>query len=421
MKTLLAISLAMLATDLRANDWPSWRGPNGDGKLPADAEYPTEWSPEKNLLWRVELAAPGNSSPIVAGDRIFLTLTENGGRARSLICLDTRDGKQVWKKTVEYGAEDPTHKTNPHGAASPVTDGETVYAWHGNAGLWAYDFEGRERWHADLGTDYAHHWGDNAASPVIYRGALLIHAGPGVATRLMAVDRANGKTLWSRDLPEAASAKVDDFKGSWATPLLLENTGRMEMLIGLPKWLTSFDPATGEELWRVAGLSDLCYTNPLVGGGKAVYLCGYGGPGIGLSLPGTRERGDLTGSHRLWADPPKGKNQNPQRIGSGQIVGDHLYLLNEPGVMECLEVATGRSIWKERLGRKSWSSMNEVGDRLYVNDSSGTTFVIDPDPEGMRLLSTNPLGANLSTNASPAFAGGRVYLRTDQALFAIGE
>lgn len=140
-----------------------------------------------------------------------------------------------------------------------------------------------------------------------------------------------------------------------------------------------------------------------------------------MSLPGARERGNLTDSHRLWADPPKGKNQNPQRIGSGQIVGDHLYLLNEPGVMECLEVATGRSIWKERLGRKSWSSMNEVGGRLYVNDTSGTTFVIDPDPEGMRLLATNPLGANLSTNASPAFAGGRVYLRTDQALFAIGE
>ncbi len=413
--------LSLAATDAAANDWPTWRGPNGDGRLPDDAVYPVEWSADRNLLWRAELPAPGNSSAIVSGDRVFVIVAEDDGHLRSLLCFDAGDGRQLWKRSVEFGSDELTHKTNPHSAASPVTDGKLVYAWHGNAGLWAYDFEGREQWHRDLGTDYAHIWGPNAASPVFLGSTMIIHAGPGLAVRLLALDRATGKTLWETELPDAVSDDVKQFKGSWATPTLIENGGRTEMLIGLPGFLKSFDPKTGKELWRIGGLSDLAYSNVLTGNGRAVYLCGFGGPGIGVRLPGPTETGDHTETHRLWADPPKGQNQNPQRIGSGQIVGDHLYLLNEPGVAQCLEVETGESVWRERLGRRSWSSMNLVGGKLYVNDSSATTFVIDPSPEGLKLLATNPLGENLATNATPAFAGGRIYLRTDSALFAIGD
>ena len=191
------------------------------------------------------------------------------------------------------------------------------------------------------------------------------------------------------------------------------------MLLGLPGFLTSFDPKSGKELWRIGGLGDLCYTNVMTGGGRALYLCGYGGPGIGVKLPSATETGDLTTSHRLWADPPKGKNQNPQRIGSGQIIGDHLYLLNEPGVMQCSEVTTGAILWRERLSASSWSSMNRIGNILYVNDTLGTTYLIEPDPSGMKVIATNPVDSNQHTNASLAFANGRIYLRTDRHLYAI--
>ncbi len=191
------------------------------------------------------------------------------------------------------------------------------------------------------------------------------------------------------------------------------------MLLGLPGFLTSFDPRTGKELWRVAGLGDLCYTNVLVGNGRALYYCGYGGPGLGVKLPGATETGDLTTSHRLWADPPKGKNQNPQRIGSGQIIGDHLYLLNEPGVMQCSLVETGEILWRERLGANSWSSMNLIGKTLYVNDTKGTTYLIDPDPAAMKIIATNPVDENQHTNASLAFSGGRICFRTDAYLYAV--
>ena len=423
MKSVLLFSLSVILAinSAVANDWPMWRGPNGDGKLADDVAYPVEWSAEKNLLWRTHLPAPGNSSAVAAGGRVFVTVAENEGHLRSLICFDAKDGAELWKKSVEYAPDEVTHKTNPHAAASPVTDGKLVFAWHGNAGLWAYDLEGKEVWHRDLGSDYAHIWGPNAASPVFLGSAMIIHAGPGMAARLFALNRVSGETIWETELTEALSREVGQFRGSWATPTLIDNGGRAEMLIGLPQFLTSFDPITGRELWRIGGLSDLAYSNVLTGNGRAVYLCGFGGPGIGIRLPGSTETGDLTESHRLWADPPKGKNQNPQRIGSGQIVGDYLYLLNEPGVAQCLKVETGESIWRERLGRRSWSSMNLVGGKLYVNDSSGTTFVMEPSPDGLKLLATNPLGPGLSTNATLAFADGKIYLRTDTTLFAIGE
>lgn len=402
-----------------ANDWPSWRGPNGDGKLSESASYPVEWSPD-GIAWRATLPAPGNSSPVVANDRVFLTMAEEEGAVRSLLCFDAENGEILWKRSAAYGKKDPTHKTNPFSAASPVTDGETVYVWQGNAGLFAYDLEGNERWRTDLGNDYAHQWGANAASPVLVGDSLVVHTGPGMATRLVSVNRKDGSIAWQEDLEEAASRDIKEYKGSWATPLAWENGDSTELLLGLPGFLASFDSATGEETWRVGGLGDLCYTNVLVGGGRAVYLGGFGGPGIGVRVPAESETGDLTESHRLWADPPKGKNQNPQRIGSGQIVGDYLYLLNEPGVIQCLEVATGKSRWRDRLGKKSWSSMNYVGGKLYVNDMLATTYVIDPDPEKLSLVATNQVGDRLHTNASLAFADGRIFLRTDTTLFAIG-
>ncbi|NLT69375.1 MAG: PQQ-binding-like beta-propeller repeat protein [Verrucomicrobiaceae bacterium] len=415
----LYLALAVLAIPVQANDWPSWRGPNGDGKLPDTIAYPTKWSATDNIAWRVDLPDRGNSSPVVAGDRLFLTQSESEGRLRSLICFDTQDGRTLWKKTIHYDKVEATHRTNPHCPASPVTDGKLVFAWHGNAGLFAYDLEGNEKWSRDLGSDYAHIWGPHAASPVLLGSGLILHAGPGPVAKLFALNKNTGKTIWQTDLDEFESTDAKQFKGSWVTPLVLDNAGRTEIPIGLPDYLTSFDPKTGNELWRSAGLGDLCYSNVIVGNGRALYFCGFGGPAMGIKLPGATETGDLTESHRLWADPPKGKNQNPQRIGSGQVIGDHVYLLNAPGVMQCSLVETGELLWRERLGNSSWSSMNEIGGTLYVNDTKGTTYLIEPDPTEMKVLAANPVDENQHTNASPAFANGRIYFRTDAYLYGM--
>ncbi len=399
-----------------ANEWPAWRGPNGDGKLIDAESYPQEWSSDKNRKWRIDLPSPGNSSPIVVGGKLFLTTAENEGQIRTLLCYDTKDGKLLWQRAVDYGKKDKTHKTNPFSAASPTSDGEHVYAWHGNAGLYAYDLDGNKVWTVSAGKDYAHIWGPNAASPVIHGDAIILHAGPGLAARILALDLKTGKMLWKKELPESASEKVGQFKGSWATPLLIQNGNRSEILLGLPGFLTSFDPGTGEELWRCSGLTSLAYTNVLAGPEHLVYLSGFGGPGIGVRLPAPDETGDITDSHQTWAE--KGKKPNRQRIGSGQMIGDHIYQLDEPGIMVCLEVATGKKLWEERMSRKSWSSMNQIGDKLYVNDDTGTTFVIQPDPSGLQLLHKNSIDPNQHTNSSLAFANGVIYQRTDSYLYA---
>ncbi|MCB1080081.1 MAG: PQQ-binding-like beta-propeller repeat protein, partial [Verrucomicrobiae bacterium] len=202
----------------RANDWPSWRGPNGDGKLAEAADYPKEWSATKGIAWKVALPDRGNSSPIVSGDKVFLTQSEKEGQLRSLICFDAKSGKELWKQTIDHGKVEQTHKTNPHCPASPVTDGTLVFAWHGTAGLYAYDFDGKEKWHRDLGTDYDHIWGPNAASPVLLGSGLIVHAGPGPVEKLFALNKDTGKTIWETDLDEFESQDAKQFKGSWATP-----------------------------------------------------------------------------------------------------------------------------------------------------------------------------------------------------------
>lgn len=389
--------------------------------MSGDERYPVTWSATEGIAWRADLPGPGNSSPIVFRDRVYLTQALDSGRVRSLLCFDAKSGKLLWRKDAEYGKADPTHKTNPWCAASPVTDGERIYAWLGNAGLFAYSPDGREIWKADLGSDFSHQWGPNAASPVVAGDLIIVHSGPGMKVGLLGIDRKTGKVVWENPLAGAESDTFKQFKGSWATPLLIRNGNRAELLVGLPDILASFDPRTGKEWWRCGGLGDLCYTNALADEKRVVYLGGFGGPGMGVRLPEPSETGDVTGSHRLWADPPKGKNNNPQRIGSGQMVDGRVYLLNATGLMQCLDAATGQVRWQEKLSRPSWSSMNLAGGKFYVNDQAGTTYVMEPDPEKLVLVSTNPLDPNLHTNASPAFANGRIYLRTDSVLYCIGD
>ena len=389
-----------------AGDWPTWRGPNANGRAP-DETPPELGSPP---TWRVPLAHPGNSSPIVLGDRVFLTSADPGGHRRSLLCFARTDGELLWRHDVAYEADEPTHKTNPHCAASPVTDGNAVYAWLGSAGFVACSLDGELLWRRDLGT-YTHIWGF-ASSPVLVGDDVVQYAGPGLNCRLFWLDRKTGEPRIEKPLPEAQSKGAKQFKGSWATPFLHGDT----LVLPLPRRMVGFDAASGDERWRCAGLSDLHYTNPLVGEGHVVGMCGYGGPAMALRLPADDDHGDLTASHRLWVTDEK----NPQRIGSGLLHDGHLYILNATGVAQCFELATGREVWKERFGGSSWGSMSLVGDRIFVVDQSATVHVLAPSPSP-RVHGKHPLGRRERCNASPAFSDGRMFLRTHEALYCFGK
>ena len=404
-----------LIAPLRAADWPAWRGPYGTGVCD-ETDLPTKWSATENVAWKAPLPGPGTSTPVIAAGRVFVTCASDGGATRSVLCFGRADGKLLWRQDTAFDREETTHETNPYCAASPVTDGRRVYAWHGSAGVVAYEAaDGKPLWRRDLGP-FRHIWG-NASSPVLHDGKLILQLGPGPETRLVALGADDGKPVWANDLPEAKGKAPDHWKGSWSTPVLhRDDGGRTTLVLSLPGYVAGFDPESGKELWRCRGLSDLVYASPLVGGGVIVAMSGYQGPAMGMRAPKAGETGDLTASHRLWL-VEKG---NPQRVGSGVIAGDHVYILNDPGVAECIELKTGKQVWKKRAANSSWGSMVLSGDRLYVTDQTGQTVILRAAPT-FELLHENDFGGNEVTRASPAVSDGQLFIRTYKNLYCVGR
>jgi outer membrane protein assembly factor BamB len=195
-----------------------------------------------------------------------------------------------------------------------------------------------------------------------------------------------------------------------------QNRDRTEIICPLPGYLASFDPNSGRELWRCDGLGDLFYTNALAGAGVIIGMSGYGGPAIGMRMPAPGETGNLTASHRLWR-----VEKNTQRIGSGIIHGEHVYMLNENGTLQCIEAKTGTELWKERAAKSVWGSLRLIGDRLYATDLRGTTHVIKPSPAAFERLAENRLDHPEMTRATPAFSDGTVFLRSYEHLYAFRE
>lgn len=401
------------AGHLQAGEWPTWRGPEGNG-LSDEKNIPLKWSHTDNVAWKVTLPEPGNSSPIVARGKVFITQALEKGTKRCLICFDRKSGKKLWQREILYMAKDPTHKTNPHCSASPATNGKVIVATFGSAGMVAYDFLGKVIWRRnDLGPQI-HIWG-NASSPVPYtKGNTFIQLwGPGTSVFLVAVDASTGKIIWKQNLPEAQGKEAKHWYGSWATPVIRNNNGRDELLIGLPKRLAAFNPATGEELWSCAGLGDLVYNNAVYEGEYVLATSGYGGPALGARI-GKGAYGDVSGK-RLWVT----EKRNPQRIGTGVVVDKHYFILTEPGILQCIDMATGEIVKQERLGEGgNWGSLTKIGRRLYVTNTGGQTLVVSAQKD-FALLATNSVHER--TRGSPAFSDDQVFLRTHQTLWCFGK
>ncbi len=402
----------------QAGDWPQFRGPAGTG-IAEESGLPVHWGPTKNVAWKAKLPGPGNSSPIVSAGRVFITCAQDQGRRRMLFCFDRRTGEQLWVKTVQFDKVMPTHKANPYCASTPAADGERVVVWHGSAGLYCYDFEGRELWHRDLG-EFRHIWG-YAASPVLYKGRVILHCGPGKRVFVTAIDLKTGRTIWETDEPvpnDGITREDGKWIGSWSTPLITQVDGRDQILVSMPTRVVAYDPETGEILWFVEGLrgerGDLVYTSIVVGDGVGVAMGGYRGPAIGFRLGG---RGNVTKTNRLW----RIDEGTPQRIGSGVIVDGVLYMANAgPGYLEAIDPETGKQLWRARgTGANHWGSVVFGDGRLYVTGQNGTTLVFAPNPDEFELIATNRLGE--PSNSTPALSDGAIFIRTAQTLWCIRE
>jgi outer membrane protein assembly factor BamB len=406
---LCVLSLLLLSAGVGlADNWPAWRGPTGDGRS-SEKDAPLTWSRTENVRWKAPLPSPGNSTPVVWGDRVFLTQSIDAkGTRRAVLCFDRADGKLLWQRETPFKDREPTHATNPYCSASPVTDGQRVVASLGSAGLVCYDLHGKELWRKDLGKLH-HIWG-NASSPILYKDLVILWCGPGERQFLIALNKTTGEQVWKHDERGGKFGKVpSDWLGSWSTPLIVRAGDHDELLLPVPHKLKGFDPSTGKELWACDGLGPLVYTSPVCSAdGIAVAMSGYHGPALAVRVGG---KGDVTKA-RLWRH---GKG-NPQRIGSPVVVGKHLYLLNENGAAVCLEVATGKDVWRERLPGTSWSAMVAVGDRIYVTNQAGDCHVIVASPKFQR-LGVNSLGERVLS--SVAVSNGELFIRSYRHLWCI--
>jgi outer membrane protein assembly factor BamB len=412
--SLLTILLIQPAT---AAPWPGWRGADGFG-VSTEKDLPLNWNATSGVKWKVALPEPGNSTPVVWGDRVFVT--QAVGDKRLVICFSRQDGKELWRGGADHVATEPTHKTNPYCSASPATDGERVYAWFGSAGLYCFDVSGKQLWHLDLG-EHRHEWG-YSTGPVLHGDLCYLNFGPGPRTALLAVNKITGTETW-RHAPGPVKVTMprndgfgskDGVVGSWSVPILIKAGDREELIMSWPEQVIGYNPKNGKVLWQCAGLNPLVYSSTLFGEGIVVAMGGYGGSTVAVRPGGS---GDVTETHRLWHEP-----RDSGHIGTGVIREGHIYVQNMNGIMECTELATGKRIWKERLKgsggtSESWSSPVLAGDRLYVVNQGSDCFVLRASPK-FEVLATNPLNDGL-TNASPAISDGNIIIRTHAHLWCI--
>lgn len=386
----------------QADNWPAWRGPDGNG-VSQETQLPTKFGPTENVRWKAPLPEPGNSTPIVWGNKVFVTCPIDGGKIRSLICFDRGTGKELWRHSESYPHKERAHEDNPFCSGSPTTDGVLVFASFDSAGVVACDFSGNLVWKRDLGK-LKHVFGP-AVTPVSYKHLLIMHRGPGEPTHLVALDKRNGKTVW--DTPEVG--KDHNLYGSWSTPVIYRAGDHDEFALAMPGELKGYDPLTGKELWRCAGLGPSNYPDVAVGENILIGVSGFQKSMMAVRMGG---QGDITKSHRLWHIP-----ETQQRIGSGVVLNGRLYVANAPGIAECIDVSTGKTIWKERLGGNLWGSMLLARDRLYVNNTQGDIFVIAASPK-FELIAKNEMGEPMKAALAPS--DGQLFIRTHKHLYCVG-
>jgi len=404
---------------IMAGNWPAWRGDAAGSGITPEKNLPTHWSATQNVKWRIKLPDIGNSTPVVWGDRVFITQWIRDENFRGTICFDRETGKQLWKAGVTYTGKEKTHPANPYCSASPVTDGERVIASYGPAGLACYDFEGKELWIRKW-PPVEHIWGW-ASSPVIYKDLCIHYFGPGEGAFLIVLDKNTGKTIWKFAEPkwdtsnrtDGAPQRPGKTVGSFATPIVVKINGRDELIMAFPTEVRAFDPRTGKEYWRCRGLNPLVYCCPVFGNGIVVAMGGYYGNSLAIKAGGS---GDVT-DQRLWH-----KIRHNGSVGSGVVKDSYLFYHNSRGTVYCYDLMTGKQIWENtRSGKRTkvWSSMVLSGDdNIYLIDQKGETRIFKAAPE-YKEVAINSLGEK--TNASIAVSDGDLFVRTHDALWCIGK
>jgi outer membrane protein assembly factor BamB len=434
----IAVIVIALTCALSAADWPQWRGPRASG-VTDEKGLPIRWSAEENIAWKARIGGRGVSTPIVSGDRIFVTsqigsgvrrpgnhprLVQGGDAAaagerplgsapaaeddRTFFLVEAfhrADGRRLWERRIE--AEGPltgVHEKHNLASSSPVTDGRLVYAWFGTGQIVALDLDGRTVWQRHLGREIAPFdiiWG-HTSSPALVDDLLLLLCDHAPASYLLALDKATGKERWKADRGKGRS--------SYSTPFVVTLATHTEIVVNSSERVDAYDAKTGAPLWHVGDANRFPIPMPVLHDGVLYMSRGYrSGPYFAVKPGG---RGDVSSSHVVWQVPT-----GAPYVSSLVHAGGRLYMANDVGVLTAVDAATGQRVWQERVEGVFSASPVAAAGHVYFVSESGDTYVVKDGPKP-EIVARNAIGERAI--ASPALSNGRVFIRTDDSLFCIG-
>jgi outer membrane protein assembly factor BamB len=414
-----------------ARDWPQWRGPLGTGVAP-DAQPPVNWSENKHIRWKTALPGKGHSTPVVSGDRLFLTTAIPYGEAVKprlpsrpgahdnlsmthrhefmVLAVDRKSGKILWQQTVHKELpHEAGHVTASLASASPVTDGQRVFAFFGSRGLYCLDASGKLLWQKNLGEMHTKHGHGEGSSPALHGETLIVTWDHEERSFLLALDKRTGNTRWRVSRAEDTS---------WASPIVVEHAGRSQVIVPGTNRLRGYDLASGAVLWECGGLSSNIVASPVAANGVVYAGSSYETRNL-LAIRLEGAKGDITGTKQVvWS-----RRRGAPYVPSPLLYGDTLYTLQHyQGLLSRMDGKTGGDLGGPfRLDAIDdvYSSPVAAAGRIYITSREGVTQVISHGKQAPRTLAVNRLDDRIS--ASPAIAGRELFLRGERYLYCIAE
>lgn len=416
---LLPIPAILTALVACAADWPQFRGPSGSGSS-SETGLPTTWSEKENLVWRTRLPGPGTSSPIVVGQRVYLTCYSGYGLEpgkgdqqklmRHLVCVNRDSGDILWVRDFkpllpESYYVDTNETQHGYSSSTPASDGSRLYLFFGKSGVYCLDLDGKEIWHANVGSTI-HGWG-SSNSPVLYRNLVILNASVENGS-LVALDKDTGQEVWS----------VKEFLSSFNTPVLVDPAdGRTELVVSDNHSLLAFDPNLGQQLWHLPGFAGHATISVVAHKGVVYLTRARSEDGEGVRAIKVGGRGEVTQSqHVLW------RAKGAAQVSSPVYYQGRLYW-SAGNIVTCLDAATGNEVYRGRLPGtpRFYSSALAADGKIYCVSRFSGTYVVSSDPP-FKLLAHNVFADDDSrTNASPIVSGGCLLMRTDRYLYCLGK
>ena len=400
---------------VRGEDWPCFRGPGRQG-ISQENGVPTQWSATSNIRWKTAIPGEGWSSPIVFGERVFVTTALSDGASLHMICLNRRSGEVVWDKEITQQRAGHKQQYNSYATPTPATDGTRVYVPACDGRILAVSMGGDVVW---VNSDFDYYYSEHglAVSPVLYEDLVIVPfdwSSPPPDTKIgwqvpwdkaviLAVDKNTGKVRWKGSRSSSRIAHV--------TPQITRVDGQDQLVSGAGNAIQGFDLKTGARLWTVDSPGEGVVPSVVIGEGLVFTASGFGESRIcAVRLGG---HGNVTKTHTVWES-----RDDVPKMSSMLYVSSRLYLATETGVAKCFQAATGKVLWRERLGPKFSASPVWAAGKIYFLAENGRMTVVEDGPT-FKVVTQNELGEKCC--ASPAISQGNLFIRTDKALYCIGE